>query len=116
MSKVALILSIIFWCIFLNGYSYPGEVIYGCEFNEKHIHLTFDDGPTINNNRTEIILNILKEYNISATFFVIGNRVNATNRTIQLVKRMVADGHTVGSHTWSHLDLLVQLMRRLNVR
>ena len=108
MSPLILTLCTFFIFSSYHVYSYPGEVVYGCAYNNKQIHLTFDDGPTLNNNRTEIVLNVLKEYNISATFFVVGNKVNATNRTIHLIKRMIAEGHTVGSHTWSHPNLLIQ--------
>lgn len=64
---------------------------------KKVAYLTFDDGPSINN--TPKILDILKQNNIKATFFVIGENAE---KNIDLVKREVAEGHVVGNHTYSH--------------
>jgi peptidoglycan/xylan/chitin deacetylase (PgdA/CDA1 family) len=66
----------------------------------KYIALTFDDGPSPST--TPRLLNILERENIHATFFVIGN---LAARNPQILSRMVADGHVVGSHSWSHSDL-----------
>jgi len=63
----------------------------------KPIALTFDDGPWTNN--TAQTLDFLKKNNIKATFFVVGRQVQ---RYPQLVKRIVAEGHAIGNHTWSH--------------
>ena len=63
----------------------------------KVVALTFDDGPWPET--TEEILNILKKNNIKATFFVVGRNVSSYP---QLMGQVVADGHAVGNHTWSH--------------
>lgn len=63
----------------------------------KYIALTFDDGPVTSN--TTRVLNMLKKRNIKATFYVLGPRVK-NNPT--LMRRMVAEGHEVGNHTWTH--------------
>jgi len=60
------------------------------------VYLTFDDGPSSN---TEEILDILKQYNIKATFFVIGKEDDASKA---LYKRIVDEGHTLGMHSYSH--------------
>lgn len=60
------------------------------------IWLTFDDGPS--SNITPKILDILKKENIKATFFVI----NYSNSNEHLLKREVAEGHTIGIHGYSH--------------
>ena len=60
------------------------------------IYLTFDDGPTTS--ITPKILNILKEKNVKATFFIL----NYNSNTESLVKREIAEGHTVGIHGYSH--------------
>ena len=65
--------------------------------NAGTIYLTFDDGP--NGNYTPTILDVLKKYNVKATFFVLGQ--NASNRP-DLLKREVNEGHAVGIHTWTH--------------
>ncbi len=66
---------------------------------DKVVSLTFDDGP--DGDMTPRVLDILKQYGITATFFLIGNRVK-TNPDI--VSRMYQDGHLVANHTYSHLS------------
>jgi peptidoglycan/xylan/chitin deacetylase (PgdA/CDA1 family) len=63
----------------------------------KPIALTFDDGPWPHT--TGQVLDILKKNNVKATFFVVGRQVQTYP---QLLKRIVADGHALGNHTWSH--------------
>jgi peptidoglycan/xylan/chitin deacetylase (PgdA/CDA1 family) len=60
------------------------------------IGLTFDDGPS---DWTEPILDILAAQACRATFFVIGN---VAERRAEVLHRIVAEGHEVGNHTWSH--------------
>lgn len=67
--------------------------------NKKMIAFTFDDGPSQN---TERILDVFKKYNGKATFFVVGE--NIENNT-DILKRIVDEGHELGSHTWSHTNL-----------
>ncbi|ORX82483.1 glycoside hydrolase/deacetylase, partial [Anaeromyces robustus] len=67
--------------------------------------LTFDDGPSPDH--TPLVLDILKKYNVKATFFVNGdNCVDVTtNKDAQeLIKREYAEGHVVASHTYTHPD------------
>ncbi|MDY5973334.1 polysaccharide deacetylase family protein [Streptococcus hyovaginalis] len=68
--------------------------------NLKRVALTFDDGPSPVT--TPKVLDILAKYHAKATFFSIGSKVEDQ---AQLVKRMVADGHEIGNHTWSHPNL-----------
>lgn len=60
------------------------------------VYLTFDDGPSDN---TDAILDILDDYNIKATFFVVGKDVDTYG---DAYKRIVDDGHTIGMHSYSH--------------
>ncbi len=62
----------------------------------KIAYLTFDDGPSVN---TPLILDILQDYGIKATFFVIGNPANSGKA---MYRRIVAEGHSLGNHTYSH--------------
>jgi len=64
------------------------------------VALTFDDGPDAR--WTPKILDILKAKNAPATFFVIGENMQTRP---DLVKREVAEGHDVGSHTWTHPNI-----------
>ena len=63
---------------------------------EGVIYLTFDDGPSA---RTGEVLDILKEKGVKATFFVIGTEGEANEA---LLRRIVAEGHTIAMHTASH--------------
>lgn len=65
--------------------------------DEKICYLTFDDGPDSDN--TANILDILKEYDVKATFFVIYKDYKEDR---ELYKRIVDEGHTIGVHTASH--------------
>lgn len=67
---------------------------------EKRIYLTFDAG--YENGYTEKILDILKEEEVKATFFLVGDYIESNP---EIVKRMVDEGHTVGNHTMSHPDM-----------
>lgn len=63
---------------------------------KKTVYLTFDDGPSTN---TDKILDILKQYNIKATFFVIGK---SNKYSKNMYKRIIDEGHSIGNHTYSH--------------
>jgi peptidoglycan/xylan/chitin deacetylase (PgdA/CDA1 family) len=65
---------------------------------EKVIYLTFDDGPIPG--PTEFVIEQLKKYDAKATFFCIGDNV----RKYPLIfKKVLADGHAIGNHTFNHL-------------
>lgn len=67
---------------------------------QKEIAITFDDGPK--RGTTDVLLDGLKERNVSATFFLIGMQVSGLE---DLVQRMAEEGHQVGNHTFSHVNL-----------
>jgi peptidoglycan-N-acetylglucosamine deacetylase len=77
---------------------YPG-CTWEVNTNEKILYLTFDDGP--HPAATPFVLEQLKQYKASATFFCIGKNV-ADNP--DLYKRIKDEGHRVGNHTFSHLN------------
>lgn len=66
------------------------------EGQTQKVYLTFDDGPSEN---TAKILDILKEKNIKATFFVIGKEDEESKA---LYQRIIAEGHTLGMHSFTH--------------
>lgn len=68
--------------------------------NKPMVALTFDDGPS--ENFTPIILDVLKENNANATFFVLGNEVKKNKDTLV---RMVNEGNEIGNHSYNHKDL-----------
>lgn len=63
------------------------------------IALTFDDGPS---KHTERLLDILAQYDVKGTFFVVGNLIENRQETLH---RMVEDGHEIGGHSWDHRQL-----------
>ena len=85
-----------------NLQSHPELVVQGpVEYVDSKgiVYLTFDDGPGI---QTEAILDILKRYDIKATFFVVGYVIDSPAREA-LLMRAVEEGHTIGVHTYSHV-------------
>jgi peptidoglycan-N-acetylglucosamine deacetylase len=69
-------------------------------YNPKKLAISFDDGP--DPVWTPRILDVLKKYNVKATFMVIGEQ--AADNT-GLLKRYVREGHEIGNHTWTHPDI-----------
>lgn len=85
--------------------------IYSCAAEEKTVYrhvateekvvaLTFDDGP--HPKYTEIILDLLSEYDAKATFFIVGENLELYGDS---AKRAVMEGHEIGNHTYSHPTL-----------
>ena len=70
------------------------------ENSERLVALTFDDGPK--EGKTDVLLDMLKEKNVHATFFMIGAQVEDNS---ELVKRLYEEGHQIGIHTYHHVDL-----------
>ena len=64
----------------------------------KQVALTFDDGPSTHTAR---LLDYLETTDAKVTFFMVGNRMNSYKNT---VKRMAAQGHELGYHSWDHYD------------
>ncbi|HMJ45764.1 MAG TPA: polysaccharide deacetylase family protein [Ferruginibacter sp.] len=92
--------------------AYSMVVFYGCCFivsnffikvtcsantGKKEIAITFDDGPAIN--YTPQILGLLKNHNIKAAFFCIGNRIAGNELLLQ---QLNDEGHIIGNHSYSH--------------
>jgi peptidoglycan/xylan/chitin deacetylase (PgdA/CDA1 family) len=69
----------------------------GNPYYPKVAYLTFDDG--LDKKVTPIILDILKKYEVKATFFILGNTIE---KNISLLKRMFSEGHSIGNHTYTH--------------
>lgn len=67
---------------------------------EKIVAITFDDGPS--GMYTEQLLDGLKQRGVKATFFLIGENIEGREK---IVKRMYEEGHVIGNHTYSHVEL-----------
>lgn len=76
------------------------QAYYAGNPSDKVIYLTFDAG--FENGNTAAILDALKKHNATATFFLVGNYLETSP---DLVKRMLAEGHNVGNHTYHHPDM-----------
>lgn len=83
------------------GAFFDGDVFFSCyKDDSREIALTFDDGP--HPTYTKEILDLLDEYGVKATFFVVGQNVGYYP---ELVKAEIDAGHEVGNHTYSHANL-----------
>lgn len=71
--------------------------------NEKVLYLTFDDGP--DKNYTPSLLDLLRKYNIRATFFVVAT---FAKENPQIVTRMKEEGHCIALHSFEHKNALFQ--------
>jgi peptidoglycan-N-acetylglucosamine deacetylase len=67
--------------------------------DQEVLYLTFDDGPQPG--VTEKVLEILKEYNAKGTFFCLGKNIIENTG---LLKKIKAEGHSIGNHSYSHLN------------
>ena len=65
--------------------------------DEKVVYLTFDDGPTPK--ITERLLDVLKEHDVPATFFIVGKEIQGREA---ILKRIYEEGHGIGLHSFSH--------------
>lgn len=91
---------------FMTEEEYDRHVITGCR-NPKHLALTFDDGIS---QYTNDLLDILDQHHVKATFFIIGQSFQTSNRYKRTLIRMIREGHVVASHSFDHPDL-TQLSR-----
>lgn len=78
--------------------NYEYDIIYNkiIDKENKLIALTFDDGPSYNTNK---VLEVLEEYQVSATFFVLGSKIKNNE---YILKRIKENGHEIGNHTYNH--------------
>lgn len=79
-----------------------GELVERVDTKEKLIALTFDDGPVPG--ATEKIIDLLAQAQIAATFFLTGE---AIERNPELAKQLIAAGHQIGNHSYSHQRMVL---------
>lgn len=92
--------------LYLNLYVYRGfelqsDIVRTGSPQKDFIAITFDDGP--DPVYTPQILDILKKYDVKATFFMVGKHVEMFP---EVAERIVEEGHEIGNHTYSHKNLL----------
>ena len=83
-----------------RDYQLFGELVNRVQTDEKVVALTFDDGPTPA--FTHQVLAVLREKDVPATFFLIGNEAE---QNIDETRAIVAAGHEIGNHTYTHPDM-----------
>ena len=88
---------IIFYGSYFVNSNYYIDVVCKANTPEKLIAITFDDGPMLG--KTDLVLDILKQNNIPATFFCIGKNIETNT---ELLKRIDHEGHIIGNHSYSH--------------
>ena len=101
--KIAIFFLIIFLFQYLtfSTHSADEKNVYRCHGNSSmKIALTFDDGP--HPRYTPEILDILKKYDVKATFFLIGENIALYPK---LVERILREGHEIGNHTFTHRSI-----------
>ncbi|HLO12081.1 MAG TPA: polysaccharide deacetylase family protein, partial [Pseudoneobacillus sp.] len=107
MKRVFIVASISVLCLIVLGYGtlklmnsrtfqFFGGLVNHVETDERVVALTFDDGP---NEKTDEILQILKENDIKATFYLIGDEIKKHNGEAD---KIALAGHELGNHTYSH--------------
>lgn len=85
-----------------RDYQLFGSITSRVETQEKVVALTFDDGPTDN---TGAILSLLDDYQVKATFFLIGQDIE---QHPEEAKKIVVAGHQIGNHTYSHQRMVLK--------
>ncbi|WP_100011781.1 polysaccharide deacetylase family protein [Lentibacillus sediminis] len=88
---------------------YPNIVVLSGSTYDNRVALTFDDGPDIR--FTPQVLDVLNNYQVNATFFLMGAR--AAERP-DIVRRIQAEGHAIGNHTYWHPNLTEESLERVH--
>ena len=83
-------------------FQFFGEIYSRVETTEKVVALTFDDGPS--RSQTNEILSILRDENVKATFYLIGNEIEKNQGEAE---KMIAEGHEIGNHTYNHERMIL---------
>lgn len=96
----SMLLGFIMYGFFMPSSQAFGKVVVKGKSSDKIVALTFDDGP--NEPYTSRVLEILRNYDVTATFFLIGKNVEYYPDT---ARRILADGHAIGNHSYTHSRL-----------
>lgn len=99
---VLILTPVLFYISKSRTFQFFGTIISEVRTTDKIVALTFDDGPTT---YTTGILDSLKAYNVHATFFLTGEEIRTHP---ELAKAIVADGHSIGNHSYSHQRMLLK--------
>lgn len=83
-----------------HGFGYQPDIYRVGNRASNKVAITFDDGPS--KEFTPAILEILREYDVPATFFMVGSHVE---KYPEIARQIVEDGHTIGNHTQNHRNI-----------
>jgi peptidoglycan/xylan/chitin deacetylase (PgdA/CDA1 family) len=101
LAVLALVALIIFQLSRARCFALVGEAICRVETDQPLVALSFDDGPTPQG--VELAIRVLRENGARATFFLIGGEIAGRE---PLVRRLLAEGHEVGNHSYSHQRMI----------
>ncbi|HPT83994.1 MAG TPA: polysaccharide deacetylase family protein [Limnochordia bacterium] len=90
----------VLWFYVYHGFGYQPNIYRVGNRASNKVAITFDDGPS--REFTPAILDILREYDVPATFFMVGSHVE---KYPDIARRIVEEGHAVGNHTQNHRNL-----------
>lgn len=107
MAMVAILFGVYKWMNARN-FQIAGDIIRHVETDKKEVALTFDDGPS---EKTQLILDMLDELDIKCTFFLTGE---AMEGHMPETKSIVAAGHQLGNHTYSHQRMVFKTATYIN--
>ena len=85
-----------------RAFQFFGEIAPRVETSQKAVALTFDDGPS--REKTDEILQILREENVKATFYVVGAEIEKNPGELE---KIIAEGHEIGNHTFNHEKMIL---------
>jgi peptidoglycan/xylan/chitin deacetylase (PgdA/CDA1 family) len=77
------------------------DPVFNLGIKEKVVALTFDDGPSPET--TPVVLDILKQFKIKATFFLVGEKIE---KNPEIARRIISEGHSIGHHTFHHQRMI----------
>jgi len=104
---VFLIVWILIFVELFYYYRFSDNIYVQGNRNENKIDLTFDDGPA---NETLKIIEILKNEDVPATFFVLGKNIK---KNPEIFKKLIKSGNEIGSHSYNHLKLNLQNRKKI---
>ena len=96
-------LCVYFVFVFAGTWTWGLPILTRLPNGKNAVALTFDDGPSAET--TPLILDALRSHNVRATFFVLGE---AVDRRPDLLRRIIAEGHAVGIHAYTHQPFVLQ--------
>lgn len=106
---IGILLPTFYFLVKSPTFQFFGGLTSRVDTTDKRVALTFDDGPTPGD--TEVILAILKDLNIPATFFLMGTDMHTYPKEAQMIAKA---GHQIGNHTYSHQRMVFTPLQQVD--